>query len=113
MMNEINELIPFMRLVVKKNKFFLFRLNFLLQQIWRTFDPSLLTGLRDTFEDAMARSAPSFVVCISWFFFQSDSASRVKTFSLRRSVQLILRSKSALLPHVLKSKLYLLFILYK
>ncbi|CAB4377234.1 unnamed protein product [Rhizophagus irregularis] len=36
-------------------------LNFLLQQIWRTFDPSLLIGLRDMLEDALARSAPSFV----------------------------------------------------
>ncbi|RIA95976.1 hypothetical protein C1645_802663 [Glomus cerebriforme] len=36
-------------------------LNYLLQQIWRTFDPSLLMGLRDMLEDALARSAPSFV----------------------------------------------------
>ncbi|CAG8498679.1 12851_t:CDS:10, partial [Acaulospora morrowiae] len=36
-------------------------LNYLLQQIWRTFDPSLLTGLRDTIEDTMSRSLPKFV----------------------------------------------------
>jgi len=36
-------------------------LNYLLQQVWRTFDPSLLIGLRDMLEDAMSRSAPSFV----------------------------------------------------
>ncbi|CAG8496225.1 9741_t:CDS:10, partial [Scutellospora calospora] len=36
-------------------------LNYLLQQIWQTFDPSLLVGLRDMLEDAMSRSAPSFV----------------------------------------------------
>jgi hypothetical protein len=48
----------------------LFRLNYLLQQIWRTFDPSLLIGLRDMFEDVMARSAPSFIVRINFFFFK-------------------------------------------
>ncbi|CAG8478024.1 20082_t:CDS:10 [Gigaspora margarita] len=36
-------------------------LNYLLLQIWRTLDPSLLVGLRDMLEDAMSRSAPSFV----------------------------------------------------
>ncbi|CAG8442890.1 17324_t:CDS:2, partial [Dentiscutata heterogama] len=36
-------------------------LNYLLLQIWRTLDPSLLIGLRDMLEDAMSRSAPSFV----------------------------------------------------
>ncbi|CAJ0898054.1 9374_t:CDS:10 [Entrophospora sp. SA101] len=36
-------------------------LNYLLQQVWRTFDPSLLIGLRDMLEDAMSRSSPSFV----------------------------------------------------
>ncbi|CAG8472789.1 22469_t:CDS:10, partial [Racocetra persica] len=36
-------------------------LNYLLLQIWRTFDPSLLVGLRDMLEDALSRSAPSFV----------------------------------------------------
>ncbi|RHZ76794.1 hypothetical protein Glove_192g25 [Diversispora epigaea] len=36
-------------------------LNYLLQQVWRIFDPVLLLGLRDMIEDAMSRCAPAIV----------------------------------------------------
>ncbi|CAG8509291.1 6454_t:CDS:10 [Diversispora eburnea] len=36
-------------------------LNYLLQQVWRIFDPVLLCGLRDMIEDAMSGCAPAIV----------------------------------------------------
>ncbi|CAG8532084.1 2428_t:CDS:10 [Ambispora gerdemannii] len=36
-------------------------LNYIIQQIWSTFNPELLVSITDMLEDAMTRSAPSFV----------------------------------------------------